>query len=264
MQIVPGGTPVGGEITAPQPPPQKASGAIPPVETAIPTPEESAVPVEVQATPLPTPDPTAEVAALGDARQDVEVGAAEGAAPPPAEVVGEPAAAGSADTAANRQAVNELLSGTNPAAAAAGLESGVADNHLATPPAAEGGDIAQVAAGDEAEAELGPEPVPAPPEAAVPVTAETPDNLTAVEASAPPPPPPPPPPAPPTIDALGQVARETADAAEQVEPGLRPENNPALRGVLSSLDGDVGKLYKLLGLSRGFDGNETKTGEGQQ
>lgn len=291
MQITPG--PVGGEITPPAvtppegvtppppPPPAEELAETPAPVEAVPT---VAVPVvPEQSAPPAVADPAAEAAALDSTRQDVAgaVSISETApqtVPPPVA----PEVPAQAPVVADQEAVRDVLSGSgDPGAAASVLEAGVADNHL---PTAEAGDIAQVAAADQA-AQTGPEPVPAPPEAAVPVTPETPDNLvppiaapaapqapfidtTGIPASSAPTQPGPPPAFPvtpePMINTTGYPLPTGEQAAKNAEPVVPPEKRPELQSILRSLDGDVERLYKFLGFTVGSNNNEAKTGEGQQ
>lgn len=317
MQITPGsGTPVGGEITGPVTQPPEGVVPPPPVETAgqpDPTPE-GGVSVEIQATPPPAEQSaSAEAAALGQAREGINASEAPAPSLTAEGVVPSAATAGSAQAEVSaltdQQAVHDVLTSRDSATAATAMEGVVAENHLEPVPTGEEGSIAQVAQTDAATAELGPEPIPAPPEAATPVTPDTPDSLVASEQSVIPPvdpaepsvqpapsapaspaPPTPlinttgyplpsvsepplsaaPPVVPPSLDTVSQAGAELNAATQSTEPAVsqeprvRPEDRPAVQRILMSLDGDVDKLYRFLGFTRGSDDGETKTGEGRQ
>lgn len=151
---------IGGDIVAPVGGAAEA-GTSPgqPIETTIPV-----------STPAPEPEPvsTPEPAVSPDLSPEPPSGslAPEGAVTAPtmeATGVGTPGAG---------EAVDTMLGSSDHAAAGMGLEAQIAGN-----PTRDAGNIAEVAAGDQADGQMGQEPVPAAPDAAAAITPETPDSI---------------------------------------------------------------------------------------
>lgn len=185
MQITPGsGASVGGEITPPQQQPPAPQERAPQAEPVVPDAPVAGDGVEVQVAQQPlteNSDP-----ALDRARQEVLTG---GDAVVPDSTPTLDTSPGQGDVAqtdqrqgdvaqTDQQLVHNVLTSQDPVGAAAAMEGVVAGNHLkqGQDPNANA-NIADIAGADAAAQALGPEPVPAPPESAVAITPNTPNNL---------------------------------------------------------------------------------------